>query len=378
MNIGHLIASNFFGGPERQVFEHLKLLNQRGQFQGTAFSYLEGRDTAPLLERCKDSGIPGYPIQTSGSYSFHQVVELEQYLADLNIDLLCVHGYRSLVLGLLARRKQKIPIIGFSRGWTKDNFKVQLFNWVDRFSLRFVDQIVAVSRGQQQSLLRYPFGYPHISVVHNCINTDPYEDSCDVLKIKEELGISTSATIIGSVGRLSPEKGHRDLLEAFSLVSKKNDNVLLVLVGDGVCADSLKSQAVSLGLMDKVKFLGFRTDVNHIMRILDLFVLPSEQEGLPNALLEAFAAKKPAVATAVGGVPEVIEEGKSGYLVPPLRPDLFAEAIIKCLESPEMMKTMGYTGYQKIKSEFTFERQTDALQKLYLKILNTNGNTSVR
>lgn len=376
INICHLIASNFFGGPERQIFEHIKLLNNRGNYQGVVCSYLEGDENAPLLEQCSKAGIPFFSIKARSAYDFNQISELKHILDKNKINLLCAHGYRSTIIGLFARHRLNIPVIGFSRGWTKDNIKIRLYNWVDRVSLAFVDHIVAVSYGQKQRLLQFNFGYPSISVAQNCINLEPYDSKYSSDDIKIEFGIPDGCIVIGSVGRLSPEKGHRYLLEAFAAVLKKTDNAVLVVIGDGVSEHSLKKQSQSLNIEDKVFFLGFRHDVHRILTIFDLFVLPSEQEGLPNALLEAFAAQIPVVATAVGGVPEVLDDGVSGYMVPPCRSDMLSGAILKCLELPKsMLVRMGKSGFKRVESDFTFQKQTIALEAIYKEVITSFQNS---
>jgi len=133
----------------------------------------------------------------------------------------------------------------------------------------------------------------------------------------------------------------------------------------------LKKQAHELKVSGKCRFVGFRHDLNEIFESMDLLVLPSLTEGFPNVILEAFACAKPVVATAVGGIPEIIEEGANGYLVPKERPDLLAEAIKKCLSDPEKKRSMGEAGYQKVKSEFTFESQTKKLESIYNEVLNS-------
>jgi glycosyltransferase involved in cell wall biosynthesis len=134
--------------------------------------------------------------------------------------------------------------------------------------------------------------------------------------------------------------------------------------------EKIIEQAKSLGVLDRCRFVGFRRDLAEVFSIMDFMVLPSLSEGLPNVVLEAFAACKPVVASNIGGVPEVVEEGISGYLVPPGRPQPLAEAILKMLGDPAKMQSMGSAGYERVRREFTFEAQTEKLEAIYYQMIN--------
>ncbi|MHA1280620.1 MAG: glycosyltransferase family 4 protein, partial [Candidatus Helarchaeota archaeon] len=189
-------------------------------------------------------------------------------------------------------------------------------------------------------------------------------------EVFERLGVPQQALLVVAAGRLSPEKGHRYLVEAVAKTQPLERDVCYLFCGEGQCMAELQAQSRDLGIMHRCIFPGFRRDLQDIFKVMDLLVLPSLTEGLPNVVLEAFALAKPVIATKVGGVPEVIDNGKNGILVPPKRPDLLAEAINKCLFAPEISRQMGEVGYRKVKSEFTFETQTKRLESVYHELLN--------
>jgi glycosyltransferase involved in cell wall biosynthesis len=134
--------------------------------------------------------------------------------------------------------------------------------------------------------------------------------------------------------------------------------------------EKIMEQAKGLGVLDRCRFVGFRRDLAEIFSVMDLMALPSLSEGLPNVVLEAFAASKPVVASNIGGVPELVEEGISGYLVPPGRPEPLAKAILKMLGDSEKMQSMGAAGYERVRREFTFEAQTEKLEAIYHQMIN--------
>ncbi len=165
--------------------------------------------------------------------------------------------------------------------------------------------------------------------------------------------------MVGCVGRLSVEKGGRFLLDAMPSVLQQLKDVLLLMVGEGDQRAALQALAQALGIQEAVRFLGERADARQIIGALDLLALPSLTEGLPNVILEAFAYKTPVVATAVGGVPELVQDGETGWLVPPRNPQALAQAIVDALSHPEEARRRAENAYRHLLQHFTVEKQVD-------------------
>ena len=173
-----------------------------------------------------------------------------------------------------------------------------------------------------------------------------------------------------TAGRLSPEKGHHFLIEAAGLLKETAPQLNFIFCGSGVLMDELKFKSRQLNVDEVCHFIGFRTDIEKIFSIMDFLVLPSLTEVLPNVVLEAFACKKPVVATAVGGVPELVNDNENGFLVASQRPDLLAEKISLMLKSDKLRHKMGLSGFKTVKEHFSFDDQNKRLQELYSQILN--------
>jgi glycosyltransferase involved in cell wall biosynthesis len=194
----------------------------------------------------------------------------------------------------------------------------RIYNRIDRALLPKADRLVVMSKRHQRD---FSEAGERVRVIHNAILTIPTEKS------RIELGSirQRGAPLVGAIGRLSPEKGVDVLIEAVSLMP--SGSVSVVLAGDGPAREALEQQATALGIRSDIHFLGTVEDVGSLYRQLDLVVLPSRSEGLPNVLLEALSADVPVVATAVGAVPEVLVEEEAGRVVPPGDPRSLAEAI---------------------------------------------------
>ena len=176
-------------------------------------------------------------------------------------------------------------------------------------------------------------------------------------------------TIIGNVGRLEPVKGTRFLIEAFAQIADRFPAQRVWLVGDGSERQNLEVQTQQLGITEQIQFLGVRGDVATLLPQMDIFVLPSHWEGMPNAVLEAMAAGLPVVATAVGGTTEVVVPGATGLLVPPAEPTALAQALTTLLQDPALCQRFGVAGRQRVEQHFAIEKmvaQTVALYEMLL------------
>jgi glycosyltransferase involved in cell wall biosynthesis len=181
---------------------------------------------------------------------------------------------------------------------------------------------------------------------------------------------------VGAAGRLSPEKGFDRLIAAAGAVTRAEPDTGFVVFGDGPLRGALAAQIAERGLQDRFVLAGFRTDLQRLLPQLDLAVLSSLTEGLPVVLLEALAAGVPAVSTAVGGVPEVIEDGVHGYLVPPNDPGALARRILDALRDDAARRAMGERGRQRVREQFTFATQSVPYQRLFERL--TRGRKHAR
>jgi len=370
--IVHIRASNFVGGPEKQILEHLKRLN-RQNFQGWLISFKEGRTENELLLRAQQEGLNHIGIPMAWALDLGALFRLIKTIRQIKADLLCVHGYKACLMGWGAGEKVHIPVMAFSRGDTGENQKVAFYEWLERRFLPKMDGIIAVSEGQKRKLESQGIKGETIGVVQNAVAIKP--QSGEPVPIPKEeifhrLAIPAQAKLVVSAGRLSPEKGHRYLVEAIAGLKIKQPGAFFLFCGDGPCREALEKQAHELGVLDRTLFSGFRRDLPEIFSVMDLFVLPSLSEGLPNVILEAFASGKPVVASDVGGVSEIVNHEVNGLLVPPQQSDHLAEAIERILSDPLWGKEMGNSGHEKVKAEFTFEAQTEKLEKRYLQVLS--------
>ena len=205
---------------------------------------------------------------------------------------------------------------------------------------------------------------PRIRVVYNGLDLAEFDASAE-RGPTAPLPDSGATPLIGTVARLEPQKGMAFLIAAMGELKRSGVFGRLWIVGDGPDQGDLERRADECGVGESIAFLGRREDVPALMRRFDVFVLPSLWEGLPNAALEAQAASRPVVATAVDGTPEAVEDGKTGLLVPPRDPAAMAHAIASLLADPGRRKSMGDAGRERVARVFGMERMVAETERLY-------------
>jgi glycosyltransferase involved in cell wall biosynthesis len=366
--IVHLTSSRFHGGPERQMLGLARALptDHRSLF----VSFAEGGSCRAFLDQVHAHGIRGVALMHDTPHILAARTELAGLLNDVGANVLCCHGYKANVVGRLAARRAGIPAVAVSRGWTADCLRVRCYEALDRLNLRWMDHVVCVSQAQAVKVRRVGVPAARITVIPNAIDSARFA-AVDAEGRRQLQGLfpTPRERIVLAAGRLSPEKGFAILIEAAARVLGQTPSLGFALLGDGPLREPLTRQIAAAGIGDRFVLAGFRPDLDRLLPGSDLLVLPSYTEGLPNVVLEAFAARVPVVATAVGGTPEVIEEGVSGFLIPPGDVPSLAARIREVLATEERRRAMGERGYLRVTRDFTFATQSDRYQQLFANLL---------
>jgi glycosyltransferase involved in cell wall biosynthesis len=202
----------------------------------------------------------------------------------------------------------------------------------------------------------------HVRTIRNGIDVKAYAGRFGEDRVQEK---KRKNFVIGSVGSLYPVKGHTYLLKALAIVLKTRRDVVCRIAGQGQLLSHLQAEATDLGIANQVEFLGLRDDIPQFLQGIDVFVLPSLSEGLPLSILEAMAAGKPVIATNVGGVSEVIEDRRTGFIVPPKDPEALANRILRVLTDQAVAEGLGTAGKKKVERDFSLETMTKQYEALY-------------
>lgn len=364
MIIVHLTASRFHGGPERQLLGLGHALPPEDQ--SVYLSFAEGGSCRQFLSTARHHGFEAIGLTHDTPHLYAAVNEIAGHLERLGADVLCCHGYKANLLGRIAARRCKIPAVAVARGWTGEGMKVRFYERLDRFHLRWMDHVVCVSEAQAVKVRRAGVRPDRMSVIYNAIDPSRFHESDTRYRAKLLRYFRQPRThLIGAAGRLSPEKGFEVLVSAAERVLREHPSAGFVLFGEGNEKARLQQQINAAGLSHAFVLGGFRADLDRFLPHFDLLVLPSYTEGLPNVVLEAFAAGVPVVASAVGGTPEVVEEGVSGHLVAAGDAEELADRIGGLLTEPDRMPEMGRKGRLHVVEKFGFATQARLYRELF-------------
>jgi glycosyltransferase involved in cell wall biosynthesis len=293
---------------------------------------------------------------------------LAAHLSEVRADVVHAHMYRAETVATRAiialgeagqRRPYLVATIHSSR----------IRSLADQQHLReltpHMDHLIAVSKAIQHKLVdEQRFDAP-VSLIYNGVDLDRYDNQEACCTLSEEYGMEPGSQIVGAVARLEPEKGHPTLLEAWPMVLREVPDAYLLIVGEGSRRDALEALAREHRIAHRVVFTGRRDDVPAVTAALDVAVLPSYREAQGMVILEAMALSRPVVASNVGGIPEMIEDGVTGLLVPPHDAAALAAAIVRLLKNHPLADTLGRAGHDMVHDRFCIELMVDAVASIY-------------
>jgi len=356
-----------FGGAEQELLHLIAGLDRR-QWRPVLF-YHEGPGVGPLIAQARSLeidlhatapmplGIRG-ALRAPGFAWQLRAVQPDVFHANLSWPLACKYG---LVSALLAR----VPAVVA----TLQLFVEAPYSLATRAQQRWlangIGRYIAVSEAVADEM-RHVFGLPseNLAVIPNAIPIEDFAAAADPA-LHRELAGGTTHPVVLSVARLNPQKGECYLLEAAAQVPE----AMFVLVGDGPQRSALESQASALGLTERVRFLGRRSDIPALLAACDLFVLPSLYEGLPLSILEAMAARRPVVATDIAGTREAVVDGVTGLLVPPRDPGALAQALRRLLGDPSLGAALTAAAYDRMQVEFSAATMVKRVIRVYEMLL---------
>jgi glycosyltransferase involved in cell wall biosynthesis len=369
LKVMHVITYLPVGGVERLMISILSALNKE-RFEPLVVCTKERGRLAPEMEA---AGVPVHLCRLSTRLGPWGLCRLARLMRQEKVDLVHTHMYASNVSGTLAARLAGIPVVvGHIHGLDKWKNRRQL--WVNRLVSRWQDRVICVSNRVRENYIRATgVNSGKVITIYNGIEAEKFKGPFDRESKRKELGLEPGDKALGMVARLIPVKAPEDLLSAAPSILAAIPRAKFLFIGGGDLEDSLRQKARELGLEQKIKFLGSRSDIPEILAALDLFVLTSIKEGFCLALAESMAAGLPVVSADGGGSAEVVAHGQTGLVVPPRDPAALALAVIKILKDEELAKTMGREGCRRVEELFSLGRLVKELEELYLQLWEQNA-----
>ena len=372
INIVHAVLSLDCGGLERLVV----YLCKEGVMAGDRVSVLCLDHPGKLAEEVRRTGAEVVSLDRKpGLMSLSEAIRLRKILKYIDPDIIHSHQMgAALYVGTTELTLRRPPIFHTEHGnHDYQNLRQRLLGYV---AFRTVDRIYCVSQDIVDNLTRHHLvPGQRVTVQANGIPLPTDQDLRLTQLTREQLGIDKHAIVFGSVGRLARIKRQERLLDAVATLTEKGRNVHLILVGDGSQRGRLQERAVELGIDQLVHFAGFQIDPMPYISLLDVFVLTSDSEGMPMALLEAWAARKPVVVTAVGGLPELIKEDETGLLLPPGDHERMVEALDSLASDGERRSRLGNAGRSLVAEKYSMEKVAATYRGAYLSLLRQRRAT---
>jgi glycosyltransferase involved in cell wall biosynthesis len=355
-----------FGGGEKYVLYIVEGLSG-ADYSFHLATYQESLFTREARRRGHNVTV----IDMTSRFNPLSLYKLTQFFKRERFDLVHTNGARMNFYGRLAARLAGVPnvcstvhnsLYDYPIGALKRSIYVR----VDAWTARYADRIITVAEALAKDL-RDKYGIPREKVltIHNGINMDEMRPTRSREAIRDELGVPSGSPCLTAIGRMTQQKGFTYFLKALPSITRRFPSVRCFFVGDGPLRDELEREASTLDLHNNCQFTGMRTDIVDILKATDIFVLPSLSEGFPMVLLEAMGMGRPVVATAVSGNPELIENGRSGLLVPPKDPKAISKAVYRLLENPLEAEEGGKAAQVEVSTKFTVEIMVKKTEEVY-------------
>jgi glycosyltransferase involved in cell wall biosynthesis len=367
LRVAQLRGSSLMLGAERVVLELSTFSRQFGCECIILAPHEEHATDPELVVAARNAGVRAERLACRGRFDPAVFGRIRDFVRREKIDLLHCHGYKEDFYGLLSL--PRIPVIATYHNhlFNRTTRSLTIYSWLDAQLIRYFDHIVAVSSPIHEELLRNRVPHHKLSRITNGIDVRPFRDvsELDRQRVKESLNLPMDATVVGMVGSLTVEKGHIVAVQAFARMHADVPKAHLAIVGSGPQHSAVTDEIERHGLSDRVTLCGRRSDIPAVMQAFDVFAMPSLQEGLPIALLEAMASGLPVVASNVGDIGTAITDGLSGRLVPAGNVAALAETLKDVMLDRHLRERLGKAARTCVEGKFSSQHMAQDYCDLY-------------
>lgn len=367
--LSHVVNSLNPGGAERLVIQMSREFSQDYDVQVICL------DTpGTWAGELRNHGVPVHALWRQPGFDVSLPVKLKRHFQRQRTHIIHAHQCTAWFYAALSRVSYSAPrLLLQEHGRFYPEVENRKRAFVNRAVIRkLTHRFVAVSRDVRDRLVRYEgLDSEQIEVIYNGVAASPRLTSSERMLLRGQLGFSATDFVVGTVGRFDPIKNLPMLVSSLAAAAQQIATVRGLLVGDGSELSELTAHIARHGLSQRVRLTGFRSDARRLVQCLDLFVLSSVSEGTSVALLEAMAAGVPVATTEVGGNPEVVLRGKTGWLVPSNSIEALARTIIDAAVDPAQRNRFALAGQQRFKEQFSWARMIESYRQCYNQLLAT-------
>lgn len=366
----HLIHSGGFYGAEAVILNLSLGLAEADKKPVVCCFWTNGEKKPDLGIICEKKGLivkyVRFKRKTELISPFRQLIDI---IREQNICIAHSHGYKPSFYCLLLYLFLRIPYIVTCHLWFVENKRMKLYILLEKFAMLFAKKVIAVSHPIAKGISSWPLLKQKVSVINNGIDISKYanyDSAFNENKLRKELGLQDNSRLVGSLGRLTSQKAHHNLIEAANILLRRTKhNFEFLVAGEGPQFQFLKELTLQYGINDKFHFIGFRSDAIHILRLLDVFVLSSIDEGLPIVLLEAMSVGVPVITTNVGEIPFVVRDQYNGLLINKNDPISLAKSIEKLLFDKNIYNKITLNAKRTVSSQYTISNMSHKYMAIY-------------
>lgn len=373
MRVAYLIDNLDPGGTELNAARTAERLD-RDRFDLRLYAL---RADGPLRERFESADVPITEVRVSSLASpsaVRQTMRLAKNLRIWGAQVLHCHDQYSNVLGVAAAAAARIPVIASRRWWSFDRRSHAMLNGL---AYRMADRVLANAPAVGRLLEREGISAARVCIVPNFVDDSSFEDQIGAReRLTTELGISCDSQLVGIVANLRPVKDHGTLIRAVGAIAASHPRLHLVCAGAGETEPALRHLACEQGVENRVHFLGLRSDAYRLHRAFDVSVLCSQMEGFPNSIVEAMAAGTPVIATNVGGIPDAVRHGYTGFLVPPANPSVLAQQLVMLLSNATLRRDVAMRARAFARQHYSHSAVLSKLSTLYEQLGRGSRNSA--
>jgi glycosyltransferase involved in cell wall biosynthesis len=352
------------GGPEKTILNSPRFLQHQYQMR---LAYIRPSQDAEynMPERARNMGVDLADIPECSGVDFRTLWRLAREIKAFCPDLLHAHDYKTNILSVLLGRWYGVPVVTTMHGYVTRGGRLELYYRLDRWALRRMDHVIAVSEDLQKMALDLGVPPARCSFVPNAIDAEQFARRHSVAAAKQQQDLYPGRPLIGAVGRLAPEKGFDLLIRAVDQLLRTGLDLELRIVGEGEERPRLEALIRELDRADRIRLLGYRSDVRDFLETLDILALSSLREGLPNAVLEAMAMEVPVVATRVSGVPGLIDHGMNGLLIEPGSLPELTQGLARLVGDSGLRDRLRRAGRATVESRYDFVVRMNRVRAIY-------------
>jgi len=379
ISVLHLFYTMAYGGIETVILNWLKHLD-RDRFEPHLVCFaLRSGAHEPFMEAARRIGIG---VQTIAWSRRKPLIAASRSLVRLlrhhQVDILHTHDLYANLLGVISSRLVPVKTITTAYVWDDPGLKLRLMHYIDQYVMRFYDQVTAHCEATRRATLRRGFKEEEVKTLICGFETHRVELSPERRReLRAARGALDDNLVLVNVARLYPDKEQATLLRMFRRIVDRYPHARLWICGVGPLESELKALCHELGLDSRVRFLGFIVDLPTLLALTDIQVHPSSLEGVPLAICEGMASGRPIVATAVGGLPEVIHHDETGILVRYPDEPGFIEAVADLIDDPAKRARLGSNARHFVEHDYSLERAVSELQATYLRLVGAGRLNSV-